>query len=580
MKNAPKIACLFTVVVLTLTQFARATETRYRLSLANALPDGPAVVDLSVMDGKFVGGDVGIAPADVTALVRDGDKLRGKVTCTLDKQACWFNLDAMVRDGVVEGKYSGARGETKVDGTVTGTVATAAFPPSPEHPVGWRGDGTGVFPFTDPPTQWAPAEWPPGPKNIRWRMKFSNFSWGNAQPIAVSNRLFVLSESTIMACLNADTGDILWKKDMNALRALQGDEFTKYWAMWEERQKAVTASNKGDAAATARWKELDAVLLPKVGLHGDGCQQQYLKGYSYATPVTDGSLVYVKNGTGALTAVDPDGNVKWAHNIGYNGGHSSVASPCLVDGHLIVWNAISNGKTHRLSCFDAKTGAPVWQTEPRPSGPGAGCPSPIVLRLNGVPVILTACGDIVRASDGRILAKEVHAQNFSTPPFHDDVVFFNPSGNEVEAVRLTLRGDVVTATPIWNAKPAVGGKSSAAFGGLVYYDGYVYMLQQLGQFAVMDASTGEIKCAMDISPGKWGQSYPSLTVAGGRVHCFDWDGRGVIVKAGPTGEVIARNGTLGGGPGSPFFVGNRMYMRNSYKKWISPWVYCIEAGNP
>ena len=32
--------------------------------------------------------------------------------------------------------------------------AFAQKPPSPDHPVGWRGDGTGRYPDADPPLNW------------------------------------------------------------------------------------------------------------------------------------------------------------------------------------------------------------------------------------------------------------------------------------------------------------------------------------------------------------------------------------------------------------------------------------------
>ncbi len=43
------------------------------------------------------------------------------------------------------------------DKTVAGPTAPVGSPsyvPSPERPVGWRGDGTGRFPAADPPTRW------------------------------------------------------------------------------------------------------------------------------------------------------------------------------------------------------------------------------------------------------------------------------------------------------------------------------------------------------------------------------------------------------------------------------------------
>jgi serine protease Do len=70
--------------------------------------------------------------------------------------------------------------------------------------------------------------------------------------------------------------------------------------------------------------------------------------------------------------------------------------------------------------------------------------------------------------------------------------------------------------------------------------------------------------------------YPGLAVAGGRIYAFDLNGRGVVIKAGPEGEVLVRNDCLGGGTASPFFAGNRMYVRNSFHKWMPSWIYCIE----
>jgi len=357
--------------------------------------------------------------------------------------------------------------------------------------------------------------------------------------------------------------------------------------MWEEREKAADGWRKGDAVATARLKELDAILIPKVKLIGDGCQQKYLKGYGFASPVSDGARVYIKNVTGMLAAVDLDGNVQWAHDIGYNGGHSSVASLCLVDGHLIVWNAVNNSAQHTLASYDAKTGELSWKTEPRPAGPGAGCASPVVLRLKDVPVILAANGDVVRAADGKILAKEIHPQGFSTPPYHDDVVFFGVNGgNEsvgaIEAVRLTLDGDKVTGTKLWSAKPQVkdGANDGSMYGAQVYYDGYLYTYLSRGQLSAIDADTGEVKYAWHAHPGKGGEVYSNLSVAGGKVYGFDLNGRGIVVKPGPAGDVIARNDCMGGATGSPFFATNRIYLRNNFRKWMPTWIYCLEEDKP
>ena len=57
-------------------------------------------------------------------------------------------------------------------------------------------------------------------------------------------------------------------------------------------------------------------------------------------------------------------------------------------------------------------------------------------------------------------------------------------------------------------------------------------------------------------PYPWGNAQPR--VDGGKVYASDMNGQGVMVKAGPAGEVVARNRGLGGGTGSPFFAASSL----------------------
>ena len=49
-------------------------------------------------------------------------------------------------------------------------LGSADFYPSPEHPVGWRGDGTGCYPAAHPPTTWSRTQSGTGYRttNIAW----------------------------------------------------------------------------------------------------------------------------------------------------------------------------------------------------------------------------------------------------------------------------------------------------------------------------------------------------------------------------------------------------------------------------
>ena len=60
--------------------------------------------------------------------------------------------------------------------------------------VGWRSDGSGVFPGTTPPTRWSQTE------NVRWFTELPGRS--NAQPIIVGDRVFLCAEPFTLLCLN------------------------------------------------------------------------------------------------------------------------------------------------------------------------------------------------------------------------------------------------------------------------------------------------------------------------------------------------------------------------------------------
>jgi outer membrane protein assembly factor BamB len=453
------------------------------------------------------------------------------------------------------------------------------FYPSPQRPVGWRNDGTGVFPDTNPPLRWVPkTKWTEA-KNIRWQRTFDR-KWSNAQPIVVGKHVLAPLDDLGLACLDADTGEVLWRRELRFVRTQTGVAFAKDNDMpfWKERK----------TASPERIKELDALLIPRTDPYGDGCQEQYLKGYSFATPVSDGTLVYVKNLTGVLAALDLKGDVVWARDIGYMAEHGSVSSPCLFEGRLIVWHKTDDKlKTFVLSAFDAKTGRPLWQTEERPTG--VSTPSPVLVRLPGATVVLAANGDVVRVTDGKILAREINSQGFATPTCHENVVFFS-HGGKFAAVRLSLKEDgMVAADRLWEVAPTVEveGKNgtkrkttSDPYGAMLYHEGYVYAIGSVGFYVVLDAQTGKIACAK-ILP-RVDRMYGNLSLAGGRIYFFAMNGRGFVVKPGPEGELLAENPCLGPNTYSPFFAGNRMYVRNSrVADWMpGAWIRCIEEQKP
>src|SRR5436190_23973161 len=75
-------------------------------------------------------------------------------------------------------------------------LGSPEFVPSPERPVGWRGDGSGRFPGATPPTKWERKRNGSGytTQNIVWAAQLPNT--GLSTPIIAGDRVFVTAGFT------------------------------------------------------------------------------------------------------------------------------------------------------------------------------------------------------------------------------------------------------------------------------------------------------------------------------------------------------------------------------------------------
>lgn len=155
------------------------------------------------------------------------------------------------------------------------TFATAAEPaevflghkdfyPTPEHPVGFRGDGNGHFPGATPVTVWREGtvgmkkigsrEWPvlldKKSQNIVWKVEMP--SWANTQPIVVGDRIFTTAEPNVLVCVDARTGTRLWTAEVNPweLIGVDSGRASKVQAMYDIWRDAIPHFDKMRGAGT------------------------------------------------------------------------------------------------------------------------------------------------------------------------------------------------------------------------------------------------------------------------------------------------------------------------------------------
>ena len=123
------------------------------------------------------------------------------------------------------------------------------FYPSPERPVGFRGDGNGAFPGATPVISFREGDvtqiemevalWGDAGGNqlgtfkktkvpvlandkrvnVVWKTEMPGFS--NSSPIVVGDRVFCMADPYTLVCVDIPTGKILWQRDINPLE-LQG----------------------------------------------------------------------------------------------------------------------------------------------------------------------------------------------------------------------------------------------------------------------------------------------------------------------------------------------------------------------
>ncbi len=430
-----------------------------------------------------------------------------------------------------------------------GLLAAAALA---EGTTGWRGDGTGSFPGATVPTEWAKD------KNVVWTAPLP--AWSNATPILVGGNLFLTAEPTTLVCVNAADGKVRWQKAFDYLDTLTPEQATKLRAAMKLSADCQSKAEeiKRDPSKLELYDQL-AELCKQVSADKDNAAllrtaQQFKmpethgeNGYTSSTPTTDGTNVFVVNGSGLVTAFDADGNRKWIvfpAKPHHGWGHS--ASPLFTAGKLLV--QLENS----VFALDPATGATLWHTECAQEWG-----SPVAARIGAVDTAVFACGDILRMADGKRLAHLQVGLNYSSPVVQDGVVYFIDGERHSQAYKLpTVAADELTPEKLWDVK-ITGNRYYAS---PVIHDGLVYAMNQAGHLTVLDAVTGATVYEKDLDLGQRTTGYPSPVLAGNVIILSSDNGTSVVLQPGKEYKELGHN-SLEFFRGSPLCAGTRMYLR-------------------
>lgn len=279
------------------------------------------------------------------------------------------------------------------------------------------------------------------------------------------------------------------------------------------------------------------------------------------SPVTDGERVYAWFATGQVAAIDAAGKLAWKKNLGaeygpfeINWGHGS--SPVVHNGQLIL--LCYHEKASYLLALDARTGAVRWKHD-APAGV-ISYSTPLVVESSGRTEIVVNSSAGISGHDfatGERLWHFEEANRFPipTPIAHDGIIYMSRGyrSSPFMAIRTGAKGTISADQLLWRVPSGAPYISTP-----VHYEGLLYMTGDVGVLTVVDAKTG-----VRVYQERIGGVYTASPVAGdGKVYLVSEDGETVVLSAGRTPQVIARNKLTARQLASPAIAGGRLFIRS------------------
>ena len=278
---------------------------------------------------------------------------------------------------------------------------------------------------------------------------------------------------------------------------------------------------------------------------------------SNASPVTDGTGVFVYFKSGNFAALEMNGKVRWQRNLAKEFGKQKLywdqgSSPVIL-GDLVILARMHAGDSW-VAGFDKATGKIRWQTKRNyecPAENNNGYTTPVPIRHGDRDALLVWCSDRLTAyaaDDGSLLwqcAGFNPKGNKLWPPIATPVVAGNvaviPVGRddrkqaEVHAVRLGGKGNVTQTHRLWERDDF--GVFAAS---LIAYEGRVYLVRNKGGVVCLDPATGKPFWEAEL-PKAAAAYYASPVIAGGILYAAREDGMVFAAKVGERFELLGQN---------------------------------------
>ena len=405
----------------------------------------------------------------------------------------------------------------------------------------WRGPGgNAVAPDTTLPTKWTATE------NVAWKAPLAGV--GVSTPIVSGDRVFVTSQ------IGAGV-----RREGNHPRLVQGADAAA------QGERALTAAGSDPAKTffvVEAFARADGKRLWERRIEAEGTLTPVHDKHNLATPspVSDGTLVFAWFGTGQIVALNLDGTVAWQRHLGkeiapfdIQWGHGS--SPALYNDSLIL--LCDHTSASYLLALDKRTGKERWKVD-RGKGRSSYSTPLVIEGAFGAELIVNSSEriDAYDPRNGTFLWYTGEANRFPipSPVFQNGVIYASRGyrSGPFMAIRPGGRGDVSATHMAWRVATGAPYVSS-----ILQYEGAVYMANDVGVLTAVDAGTGE-----RIWQERVDGVFSASPVAGaGHVYFVSENGDTVVLKAGRSPQIVARNALGERAVASPAVANGRIFIR-------------------
>jgi outer membrane protein assembly factor BamB len=314
--------------------------------------------------------------------------------------------------------------------------------------------------------------------------------------------------------------------------------------------------------ATAAFRATDGQQLWEHRIDAAGTLPDVHEKRNLATssPVTDGERVYAWFGTGQLVAIDMNGKAVWTRHLGQeyspfdlDWGHAS--SPALHQDRLILM--CYQGSAAFLLALDKRTGKQLWKVDR--SRDVKSYSTPLIIETAQGPEVIVNSNESIEAfnpATGKSLWKYLEPARFAVPMpvYHDGILYVSRGyrSGPYWALKTGEHNDVPKSKLLWHVETGAPYTSS-----IVHHDGLLYMATEMGIVSCIDAKTGE-----RVWRERLGGIYSaSPVVADGKIYLVSENGETLVLRAGRTPQVLARNKLDMRVIASPAIADGRIFLR-------------------